>query len=131
MPGSGTSPPISENGRSVRKARDERFPRVYLRYAPRGINRHGAAFCSTAGVSEDLVTGIAAGALGCYLLRNCPDRVPRQDRHSFLMEQGYNFGREGRVYVDVDQSADTITSVRVGGTAVILFEAPFSLDEAG
>ncbi len=88
-------------------------------------------FAPTAGVNEDLVTGIAAGALGCYLVRYCPGRVPCQDRHSFLMEQGYNFGRESRVYVDVDQSADTITSVRVGGTAVILFEAPFSLDEAG
>lgn len=86
-------------------------------------------FAPTAGVNEDLVTGNAAGALGCYLVRHYRGLAPHQGRYSFLMEQGYNFGREGKVYVDIDQAGDAIASVRVGGTAVILFESVFSLDE--
>ena len=88
-------------------------------------------FAPTAGVNEDLVTGIAAGALGCYLVRHHRALPLHQGHYSFLMEQGHNFGREGKVYVDIDLHDDVISSVRVGGTAVILFESVFSLDDAG
>ncbi len=88
-------------------------------------------FAPTAGVNEDLVTGNAAGGLGCYLVRHYQDLTPHQAHYAFDMEQGHNFGREGKVYVDIDQVGDEITSVRVGGTATILFKTSFSLEGGG
>jgi trans-2,3-dihydro-3-hydroxyanthranilate isomerase len=82
-------------------------------------------FAPTAGVNEDVVTGIAAGALGCYLVKHGPHPAPRPI-HSFVMEQGHNLDRAGKVHVEIEQTEDEITAVKVGGTAVILFEAEFS-----
>jgi trans-2,3-dihydro-3-hydroxyanthranilate isomerase len=87
-------------------------------------------FAPTAGVNEDIVTGSAAGALGCYLVKHYPHLAPDQTSYRFVMEQGHNFDREGRVLVAIEQQHDEISSVQVGGTAVILFETPLSLDEA-
>jgi trans-2,3-dihydro-3-hydroxyanthranilate isomerase len=86
-------------------------------------------FAPTAGVNEDVVTGNAAGALGCYLVRHYRNLVPHQSMYEFVMEQGHNFDRAGRVYVDVEQVEDEITSVRIGGAAAIFFETELSLDD--
>jgi PhzF family phenazine biosynthesis protein len=86
-------------------------------------------FAPTAGVSEDVVTGNAAGALGCYLVRHYQNLVPHQPMYEFVMEQGHNFNRAGRVYVSVEQTRDEIVSVQVGGTAAILFETELRLDD--
>jgi trans-2,3-dihydro-3-hydroxyanthranilate isomerase len=89
------------------------------------VARH---FAPTAGVNEDVVTGNAAGALGCYLVTHGGKRVPQSDKHSFVMEQGHNLDRAGKVYVDIEQAGEEITRVRVGGTAVILFETDLALE---
>ncbi len=61
-----------------------------------------------AGINEDPVTGIAAGALGAYLREISPSH-PTQ----FTVAQGTNLGKPGRIYVDTRE-----TAVRVGGYAV-------------
>lgn len=86
-------------------------------------------FAPTAGVNEDLVTGIAAGALGCYLVRYAPDFGQSRRHHHFCMEQGYNFEREGKVIVDIETMSEAITAVRVGGLARILFQTTFPLEQ--
>lgn len=86
-------------------------------------------FAPTAGVNEDVVTGNAAGALGCYLVKHCPELAPPRNTYRFVMEQGHNFGRDGEVHVEIEQEKDQITTVRVGGTATILFATDWSLDD--
>ena len=77
---------------------------------PRVCARH---FAPAAGVNEDPVTGSASGAMGAYLVRygllGCP---------IFVVEQGRNVGRPGRVYVEVVMREGRIEAVRIAGEAV-------------
>ncbi len=81
-------------------------------------------FAPLAGVNEDPVTGIAAGALGCYLSEFGKNKASS----SFQMEQGFNMGRKGIVYVDISKEGQRYKSVKVGGKAYILFDAKIKLD---
>lgn len=78
---------------------------------------HGRDFAPLYGINEDPVTGTASGALGCYLVKNhlSADR-------KFVCEQGDFVDRPGKVYVEIEKNKDTITDVRVGGSAVITEE---------
>lgn len=81
-------------------------------------------FAPSAGVNEDPVTGIAAGALGCYLSEfgsyngSCL---------TFQMEQGFNMGRNGIINVEINKEEEQYKSVKVGGKAHILFNAEIRL----
>jgi PhzF family phenazine biosynthesis protein len=57
--------------------------------------------------NEDPVTGVAAGALGCYA-----KRYNLYGKQTFVVAQGYNLGMGGNMYVDVSDG------VKVGGYAV-------------
>jgi trans-2,3-dihydro-3-hydroxyanthranilate isomerase len=75
------------------------------------------------GVSEDPATGSAAGPLAVHLAR--------YERIAFDTEieirQGLEIGRPSTLYARVGGSADRITSVEVGGSAVIVAHGEFSL----
>ncbi len=60
-----------------------------------------------AGIDEDPVTGIAAGALGGYFIK-----VLNQPGSEFTIAQGANLGKPGLIYVD------TRNGIKVGGYAV-------------
>jgi len=64
-------------------------------------------FNPAAGINEDPITGIAAGALGCYVRR-----YSLIDKEQIIVEQGYAMGMGGQMFVDLSES------VRVGGYAV-------------
>lgn len=81
-------------------------------------------FAPVAGVNEDPVTGIAAGALGCYLSEFGKDNILL----SFQMEQGFNLGRNGIIHVEISKEDQLYKSVKVGGKACILFNTEIKLD---
>jgi len=83
-------------------------------------------FAPTAGVNEDPVTGIAAGALGCYLTEYGKN-VPAVS--NFQMEQGFNLGRNGIIHVEIIKEDQQYKYVKVGGTAYILFNTKIKLEQ--
>ncbi|WP_054743859.1 PhzF family phenazine biosynthesis protein [Cellulosilyticum ruminicola] len=88
------------------------------------VARH---FAPTVGVNEDPVTGIAAGALGCYLVKYCRDRIECSENMKFIMEQGDHMNKKGRIHVHIKMTDSTISSVKVGGSARVLFETTFNI----
>jgi trans-2,3-dihydro-3-hydroxyanthranilate isomerase len=78
-------------------------------------------FAPALGVAEDPATGIASGPLGCYLVRH--KVVPPGKAGAMLSLQGVKMGRPSHVHIAVGlQKGGDITSVRVGGEAVLAGE---------
>ncbi|MDH4330542.1 MAG: PhzF family phenazine biosynthesis isomerase [Candidatus Moranbacteria bacterium] len=77
----------------------------------KGSDFHARQFNPLIGVDEDPITGVAAGALGAYVVKQ-----KILDKNNFVIEQGYCMGRGGKIYVKINDS------VRVGGYAVIFEE---------
>ena len=73
---------------------------------------HARQFNPLFGIDEDPVTGVAAGALGAYIVHN-----KISGKRKFIVEQGYVMKKMGRVYVDVIGD-----EVRIGGYAVAFGE---------
>ncbi|GBF76150.1 hypothetical protein PA598K_04598 [Paenibacillus sp. 598K] len=70
------------------------------------------------GTIEDAVTGTASGVMGAYYLTYLhPDR----QQVEFVVEQGKELGREGKVYVRVDRQPDGL-EVHISGTGVFVEE---------
>jgi len=74
-------------------------------------------FNPLAGINEDPITGIAAGALGCYANRY----GLAGGRKQFVIEQGYDMKMGGEMYVDITNG------VKVGGYAVTYGEQRITL----
>jgi trans-2,3-dihydro-3-hydroxyanthranilate isomerase len=83
-----------------------------------GVDVHCRVFCPDDGVPEDPATGSANAALGGYLAA----RTPRTGTLRWVSQQGIEMGRPSRLEIEVDKSADAITAVRVGGSAVLMSE---------
>jgi len=84
-------------------------------------------FAPGLGVAEDPATGSAAGALGCYLVRNriMPTNNGVAD---IIVDQGLEIGRPSRMSVKISTAQDgQISEVAVGGTAVRIIEGTVSL----
>jgi len=77
-------------------------------------------FAPEVGVAEDPATGSASGPLGCYLLRH--KIVPPAKAGAILNLQGVKMGRPSHVHVSIGVEKGDITSVRVGGKAVLAGE---------
>ena len=75
---------------------------------------HGRMFAPLYGITEDPVTGSASGPLGCYLVKH-----GMSDGKQIICEQGFEMGRPGMVYVDIETSDSKITGIHVGGHAII------------
>jgi trans-2,3-dihydro-3-hydroxyanthranilate isomerase len=78
-------------------------------------------FAPELGVAEDPATGIASGPLGCYLLRH--KIVPPEKSESIVSLQGAKMGRPSYVHIAIGVDKGRISSVRVGGEAVLAGEA--------
>jgi PhzF family phenazine biosynthesis protein len=68
---------------------------------------HARQFNPLAGVNEDPITGVAAGALGAYAVK-----YTLLSKNKFVVEQGYIMNQPGTIYLEV---GDEVT---VGGYAV-------------
>lgn len=68
---------------------------------------HARQFNPAAGINEDPVTGIAAGALGAYVQKH-----QRLNKNTIIVEQGHFLSQAGHIMVKLD------TLVQIGGEAV-------------
>jgi trans-2,3-dihydro-3-hydroxyanthranilate isomerase len=72
-------------------------------------------FAPDIGVPEDPATGSAAAALGGYLGRRAGD-----GEHGWELEQGVEMGRPARLTVEARVEGGRVTSIQVGGAAVLV-----------
>jgi trans-2,3-dihydro-3-hydroxyanthranilate isomerase len=77
-------------------------------------------FAPELGVTEDPATGSASGPLGCYLVRH--KVVPPDKSESMISLQGAKMGRPSHVHIAIGLDQSEISSVRVGGEAVLAGE---------
>jgi len=82
-------------------------------------------FAPELGVAEDPATGSASGPLGAYLVRH---KVVAPDKAEAMVSlQGVKMGRPSHVHIAIGSDAGEITSVRVGGEAVLVGEGTLYL----
>ncbi len=72
---------------------------------------HARQFNPLAGIDEDPITGVAAGALGAYI-----KKYNLLSKDNFIVEQGFIMNKAGKIYVDVSDE------VEVGGYGTIYDE---------
>jgi trans-2,3-dihydro-3-hydroxyanthranilate isomerase len=82
-------------------------------------------FAPGLGVLEDPATGSAAGPLGCYVVKH--GLVNGADAQRILISQGVAMGRPSRIHVAITGTAAAITTVKVGGEAVLVGEGSLRL----
>jgi trans-2,3-dihydro-3-hydroxyanthranilate isomerase len=92
---------------------------------PDGATAYGRMFAPALGVPEDPATGSACGPLGAYLTYH--RLVPPDQARELLIRQGVKMRRPSSIHVSIGTDGDAITSVRVGGTAVVVAEAALRL----
>lgn len=85
----------------------------------------GRMFAPAIGITEDPVTGNAAGPLGAYLVRQ---RVaPPGPAFHFAARQGTALGRPGSVEVRVRVEGGEPVEVTIGGAAVVVFRTEIAI----
>jgi len=86
---------------------------------------HARHFSSPySGTTEDPVTGTASAVMGAYYLTY----INRDSEHTtFIVEQGQEIGRDGRVIVNAKRTSETI-NVSIKGTAVFVKEMYIQLE---
>jgi trans-2,3-dihydro-3-hydroxyanthranilate isomerase len=77
------------------------------------------------GVVEDPATGNASGPAGSYLVHYRV--VPPERATDMISRQGVKMGRPSEVHIDVRASDNVITSVRIGGAAVLTAEGVLTI----
>ena len=77
-------------------------------------------FAPELGITEDPATGSASGPLGCYLVKYKVVQAGKSE--SMISLQGAKMGRPSHVHIAIGLDQDLISSVRVGGKAVLAGE---------
>jgi len=75
-------------------------------------------FAPDFGIIEDPATGGASGPLGCYLVQH--GLVSGETAQKIVSHQGVAMGRPSRIHIAITGRPDAITTVRVGGEAVLV-----------
>jgi trans-2,3-dihydro-3-hydroxyanthranilate isomerase len=75
-------------------------------------------FAPTLGIAEDPATGSASGPLGSYLVRH--RLVSAAGAARIVSTQGVAMRRPSQIHISIGGTADAVTSVRVGGEAVLV-----------
>lgn len=78
---------------------------------------HARCFLPSSAVIEDPASGMAAGALGAYLVEN--EFIPKEQYERVVVEQGNWIGRPSKISVRVEKKGSTIRRVEVGGPSRI------------
>ena len=82
-------------------------------------------FAPDLGITEDPATGGASGPLGCYLVRH--KVVQPEKAVAMISLQGVKMGRPSHIHMSIGVERGDISSVRVGGEAVLAGEATLYL----
>jgi trans-2,3-dihydro-3-hydroxyanthranilate isomerase len=86
-----------------------------------GSDTHARLF-DPRGSTEDPYTGSAAGAMGCFIIRN-----GLMDGPHIAAEQGDFVNRPGLAAIEISGSRENITSVKVGGAGVRVMDGKFTV----
>lgn len=78
---------------------------------------HARMFAPEAGVSEDPATGSAAAALPGHVALG---GKLEDGTHEWVIEQGFEMGRPSRIRARIDVAGGAVSSVRIGGHAVLM-----------
>jgi len=70
------------------------------------------------GAAETVVSGMANGALGAFLVH----KGFAQPGGALIIEQGESLDREGKIEVKVEAPKEKITKVKIGGKAQVIFK---------
>jgi trans-2,3-dihydro-3-hydroxyanthranilate isomerase len=76
-------------------------------------------FTPSFGINENPISGLAAGTLGCYLLKH--KMLEPANFSRIIIEQGHLQHKQGKVYVHLETTRGQIYRVKIGGNAVITF----------
>ncbi|MBC7790986.1 MAG: PhzF family phenazine biosynthesis protein [Anaerolineae bacterium] len=88
-------------------------------------NFHARVFVPGLSIPEDPATGAAAAALGGYLGAREP---AAQGTFTYVVEQGFEMGRESFLHIEVDKSHGSVSAIRVGGHAVLVSHGEFVMN---
>lgn len=80
---------------------------------------HARCFLPMPMIHEDPASGLAAGALGAFLVEN--ELIAREKFGEIVVEQGHWINRPSKILVSVERRGGTISKVDVGGSARISF----------
>jgi trans-2,3-dihydro-3-hydroxyanthranilate isomerase len=75
-------------------------------------------FAPVLGIVEDPATGSASGPVGCYLVEH--GLLRGNDAQHIVCRQGVRMGRASTIHAAIAGGPGAITSVRVGGEAVLV-----------
>ncbi|HEU6450861.1 MAG TPA: PhzF family phenazine biosynthesis protein [Gemmatimonadaceae bacterium] len=89
-----------------------------------GSDIRARVFVPGLAVPEDPATGSAAAALGAYL--GARDTTGATQLH-YVVEQGFEMGRPSILEIDVEKADGNVTTVRVGGEAVMVSEGEITV----
>ena len=78
------------------------------------VDAYGRNFLPIVGIEEESATGTSNGALACYLYHN------GIQKNHYTLRQGYSMNQPSEIVVNLKSSAEKITEVWVGGTAIEL-----------
>jgi len=92
-------------------------------FAGSGTHYTNRMFAPADGVPEDPATGSAAGPLACHLVRH----AIVEPGVEITISQGASVGRPSTLHATAEGAADSFTSVRVRGSAVIVAGGRFTL----
>jgi len=70
-------------------------------------------------VNENPISGLAAGTLGCYLIKH--KMIEPANFSRIIIEQGHLQQKQGKVYVHIETTRGQIYRVKIGGNAVQTF----------
>ncbi len=91
---------------------------IFLFCFTRPAAAHSRMFAPELGIVEDPATGIASGALGCYLVQH--GLVEGEQARHIVSMQGVVMGRPSKIHISIDGPRDAIAQVKVGGQAVLV-----------
>jgi trans-2,3-dihydro-3-hydroxyanthranilate isomerase len=118
-----------DQGAWERVLADTWAPHVYI-VAPgaHGADLRARMFAPAMGLGEDPATGAAATALAAYLARR---ENGETTTHRWTVEQGVEMGRPSTLYLEAEVEAGSITTIRVGGSAVLVGEGRLEIPDLG
>ena len=76
---------------------------------------HARAFAPLLGIPEDPATGSAATALAGAITKF---DAPPEGLHTYIIEQGYEMQRPGKIHLEIVISGRKLSKVRIGGHAI-------------
>ncbi len=90
-----------------------------------GSSAHGRMFAPAHGITEESATGVANGALACYLF----DHRVVDGSNVIKLEQGYTMGKPSEILARIKYAGRELTNIEIGGLATVVGEKEIELKQ--